>query len=129
MAKKKGKGTNKQKKGPAKRLKASRSPQGKQRQERRNGWETKRRQVRGRPRIVIKVPGGAVLRGWKKTKRKRLAHLQLQAEVHSQLRVVAYLFVLRIWTCPPPSPSTPWPGGGALHEAGQQGTAWVCKQL
>ncbi|KAJ9520805.1 hypothetical protein QJQ45_013984 [Haematococcus lacustris] len=61
MAKKKRKGTNKQKKGPAKRLKASRSPQGKQRQERRNGWETKRRQV-------IKVLGGAVLRGCKKTK-------------------------------------------------------------
>ncbi|GFH28166.1 hypothetical protein HaLaN_26610 [Haematococcus lacustris] len=35
---------------------------------------------------VIKVPGGAVLRGCKKTKRKLLAHLQLRAEVHSQLR-------------------------------------------
>ncbi|KAJ9520980.1 hypothetical protein QJQ45_022701, partial [Haematococcus lacustris] len=58
----------------------SRSLKGKQRQERRNGWETKRRQV-------IKVPGGAVLRGCKKTKRKLLAHLQSQAEVHSQLHV------------------------------------------
>ncbi|KAJ9520391.1 hypothetical protein QJQ45_000142 [Haematococcus lacustris] len=36
---------------------------------------------------VIKVPGGAVLRGCKKTKRKLLAHLQSQAEVHSQLHV------------------------------------------
>ncbi|GFH17071.1 hypothetical protein HaLaN_13615, partial [Haematococcus lacustris] len=44
MDKKERKGTDKQKKGPAKELKASRSPQGKQRQERRNGWETKRRQ-------------------------------------------------------------------------------------
>ncbi|KAJ9525683.1 hypothetical protein QJQ45_003488 [Haematococcus lacustris] len=52
---------------------ASSSPQGKQRQERRDGWGTKRRQV-------IKVPEGAVLRGRKKTKRKLRAHLQLRAE-------------------------------------------------
>ncbi|KAJ9513100.1 hypothetical protein QJQ45_029412, partial [Haematococcus lacustris] len=38
---------------------------------------------------VIKVPGGAVLRGCKKTKRKLLAHFQLRAGVHSQLRVIA----------------------------------------
>ncbi|GFH22057.1 hypothetical protein HaLaN_19462, partial [Haematococcus lacustris] len=47
--KKKRKGTDKQKKGPAKKSKASRSPKGKQQQERRNGWDTKRRHVRGRP--------------------------------------------------------------------------------
>ncbi|GFH09173.1 hypothetical protein HaLaN_04270 [Haematococcus lacustris] len=63
MAKKKRKGTDKQKKGLAKKLKASRSPRAKQRQERRNGWVTNRRQV-------IKIPGGAVLRGCNKTKRK-----------------------------------------------------------
>ncbi|GFH19339.1 hypothetical protein HaLaN_16274, partial [Haematococcus lacustris] len=44
MAKKQRNGTDKQKKDPAK-LKASHSPQGKQRQERRNDWGTKRRQV------------------------------------------------------------------------------------
>ncbi|KAJ9505366.1 hypothetical protein QJQ45_009495 [Haematococcus lacustris] len=54
-------------------MSASRSPKGKQQQERRNGWDTKRRHV-------IKVPGGAVLRGCKKTKRKLMAHLQLRAE-------------------------------------------------
>ncbi|KAJ9523946.1 hypothetical protein QJQ45_022409 [Haematococcus lacustris] len=49
---------------------------------------------------VIKVPEGAVLRGCKKTKRKLRQHLQLRAEVHSQLRVIASLFVLRIFlTC------------------------------
>ncbi|KAJ9530389.1 hypothetical protein QJQ45_000754 [Haematococcus lacustris] len=51
MAKKKRKGSDKKQK-------ASRSPQGKQRQERRDGWTTRRRQV-------IKVPEGAVLRGWR----------------------------------------------------------------
>ncbi|KAJ9506940.1 hypothetical protein QJQ45_016532, partial [Haematococcus lacustris] len=49
---------------------------------------------------VIKVPGGAVLRGCKKTKRKLKAHFQLRAEIHSQLRVIASLFVLRMFlTC------------------------------
>ncbi|GFH07278.1 hypothetical protein HaLaN_02060 [Haematococcus lacustris] len=67
MAKTKWKGSEKQKKDSGKKRKASRSPQGKQRQERRDGWNTSRRQV-------IKVPGGAVLRGCKKTKRKLLAH-------------------------------------------------------
>ncbi|KAJ9510778.1 hypothetical protein QJQ45_027591 [Haematococcus lacustris] len=86
MAKKKRKGSDKK-------HKVSRSAQAKQRRERRDGWNTRRRQV-------IKVPGGAVLRGCKKTKRKLKAHLQLRAEVHSQLRVIASLFVLRIFlTC------------------------------
>ncbi|KAJ9507029.1 hypothetical protein QJQ45_004684 [Haematococcus lacustris] len=67
---------------------ASRSPQGKQRQERRDGWTTRRRQV-------IKVLEGAVLRGCKKTRRKLRAHLQLLAEIHSQLGVIASLFALR----------------------------------
>ncbi|GFH11367.1 hypothetical protein HaLaN_06852, partial [Haematococcus lacustris] len=53
MAKKKRKGTAKQKKGPAKKPKASRSPQGRQRQERRNGWETKRRQWHVKVLIVL----------------------------------------------------------------------------
>ncbi|KAJ9508167.1 hypothetical protein QJQ45_021567, partial [Haematococcus lacustris] len=49
---------------------------------------------------VIKVPGGAVLRGCKKTRRKLKQHFQLRAEIHSQLRVIASLFVLRIFlTC------------------------------
>ncbi|KAJ9512553.1 hypothetical protein QJQ45_018941 [Haematococcus lacustris] len=49
---------------------------------------------------VIKVPEGAVLRGCKKTRRKLRAHLQLRAEIHSQLRVIASLFVLRFFlTC------------------------------
>ncbi|KAJ9523149.1 hypothetical protein QJQ45_023967 [Haematococcus lacustris] len=43
---------------------------------------------------VIKVPGGAVLRGCKKTKRKLIVHFQHRAEVHSQLRVIASLFAL-----------------------------------
>ncbi|GFH23326.1 hypothetical protein HaLaN_20925 [Haematococcus lacustris] len=90
MVKKKRKGTDEQKKGPVKKLKASRPPQGKQGQERRDGWGTKRRQV-------IKVPGGAVLRGCNKTKRKLQAHIQLRAEVHSQLRVIPLLFVLSIF--------------------------------
>ncbi|KAJ9513095.1 hypothetical protein QJQ45_029419, partial [Haematococcus lacustris] len=41
---------------------------------------------------VIKVPEGAVVRGCKKTRRKLRAHLQLRAEFHSQLRVIASLF-------------------------------------
>ncbi|KAJ9532706.1 hypothetical protein QJQ45_010808 [Haematococcus lacustris] len=93
MAKKKRKGSDKHKKGPPKKPKASRSPQGKQRQERRDDWNTRRRQV-------IKVPEGTVLHRCKKTKRKLRAHLQLRAEAHSQLRVIASLFVLRIFlTC------------------------------
>ncbi|KAJ9526780.1 hypothetical protein QJQ45_017470 [Haematococcus lacustris] len=76
-----------------KKHKASRSAQCKQRQERRDGWTTRRRQV-------IKVPEGAVLRGCKKTRRKLREHLRLRAEIHSQLRVIASLFVLRIFlTC------------------------------
>ncbi|KAL6750454.1 hypothetical protein V8C86DRAFT_3182763 [Haematococcus lacustris] len=53
------------------------------------------------PRVdVIKVPEGAVLRGCKKTRRKLREHLRLRAEIHSQLRVIASLFVLRIFlTC------------------------------
>ncbi|KAJ9515516.1 hypothetical protein QJQ45_021666, partial [Haematococcus lacustris] len=86
MAKKKRKGSDKKRK-------VSRSAQGKQRQDRRDGWTTRRRQV-------IKVPEGAVLRGCKKTRRKLKEHLRLRAEVHSQLRVIASLFVLRIFlTC------------------------------
>ncbi|KAJ9509150.1 hypothetical protein QJQ45_001635 [Haematococcus lacustris] len=70
-----------------------RTPPGRQREERRAEWKTQRRQV-------IKVPGGAVLRGCKKTKRKLMAHFQLRAGIHSQLRVLAYLYVLRIFlTC------------------------------
>ncbi|KAJ9533783.1 hypothetical protein QJQ45_026869, partial [Haematococcus lacustris] len=65
--------------------------------------------------LVIKVPGGAVLRGCKKTKRKLLAHFQLRAGIHSQLRVIASLYVLRIFlTClvgysTPGYPSAPTP--------------------
>ncbi|KAJ9506630.1 hypothetical protein QJQ45_018299 [Haematococcus lacustris] len=59
-----------------------RTPPAKQREERRAEWNTQRRQV-------IKVPGGAVLRGCKKTRRKLLAHFQLRAGIHSQLRVIA----------------------------------------
>ncbi|GFH11822.1 hypothetical protein HaLaN_07388 [Haematococcus lacustris] len=72
------------KKGGGKKQKASRSPQGKQRQQRRDGWTTRRRQV-------IKVPEGSVLRGCKKTRRKLREHLRLRAEIHSQLRVIASL--------------------------------------
>ncbi|KAJ9508515.1 hypothetical protein QJQ45_012045 [Haematococcus lacustris] len=87
----------KHKKDPGKKQKASRSSQGKQRQERRDGWTTRRRQV-------IKVPEGAVLRGCKKTRRKLREHLRLRAEIHSQLRLIASLFVLRIFlTCLPAS--------------------------
>ncbi|KAJ9517945.1 hypothetical protein QJQ45_004238 [Haematococcus lacustris] len=46
---------------------------------------------------VIKVPGGAVLRGCKQTRRKLMAHFQLRAGVHSQLRVIASLYVLKIF--------------------------------
>ncbi|KAJ9527544.1 hypothetical protein QJQ45_025818 [Haematococcus lacustris] len=68
-------------------------PPGKQREERRAEWKTQRRQV-------IKVPGGAVLHGCKKTKRKLKAHFQVRAGVHSLLRVIASLFVFRIFlTC------------------------------
>ncbi|KAJ9520317.1 hypothetical protein QJQ45_030217 [Haematococcus lacustris] len=64
---------------------------------------------------VIKVPEGAVLRGCKKTMRKLREHLRLRAEIHSQLRFIASLFVLRIFlTClvgyPTPGfPSAPQP--------------------
>ncbi|KAJ9521544.1 hypothetical protein QJQ45_008839 [Haematococcus lacustris] len=101
MAKKKRKGSDKKQK-------VSRSPQVKQRQDRRDGWTTRRRQV-------IKVPEGAVLRGCKKTRRKLREHLRLRAEIHSQLRVIASLFVLRIFlTClvgypTPGSASAPQP--------------------
>ncbi|KAJ9509288.1 hypothetical protein QJQ45_001736 [Haematococcus lacustris] len=102
------KGSGKHKKDPGKKQKASRSPQGKQRQERRDGWTTRRRQV-------MKVPEGAVLRGCKKTRRKLREHLRLRAEIHSQLRLIASLLVLRIFlTClvgyPTPGfPSAPQP--------------------
>ncbi|KAJ9512297.1 hypothetical protein QJQ45_012935 [Haematococcus lacustris] len=69
-----------------------------------------------RPRPdVIKVPEGAVLRGCKETRRKLREHLRLRAEIHSQLRFIASLFVLRIFlTClvgypTPGSPSAPQP--------------------
>ncbi|KAJ9519813.1 hypothetical protein QJQ45_013493 [Haematococcus lacustris] len=64
---------------------------------------------------VIKVPEGAVLRGCKKTRRKLREHLRLRAKIHSQLRFIASLFVLRIFlTClvgyPTPGfPSAPQP--------------------
>ncbi|KAJ9509733.1 hypothetical protein QJQ45_011269 [Haematococcus lacustris] len=67
------------------------------------------------PAQVIKVPGDAVLRGCKKTKRKLLAHFQLRAGIHSQLRVIASMYVLRIFlTClvghsTPGYPSAPTP--------------------
>ncbi|KAJ9517823.1 hypothetical protein QJQ45_004129 [Haematococcus lacustris] len=69
------------------------TPPGKQREERRAEWKTQRRQV-------ITVPGGAALCGCKKTKRKLKAHFQLRAEIHSQLRIIASLFVLRIFLTP-----------------------------
>ncbi|KAJ9530428.1 hypothetical protein QJQ45_000802 [Haematococcus lacustris] len=77
-------------KDPGKKQKVSRSPQGKQRQERRDGWTTRRRQV-------IKVPEGAVLRGCNKTRRKLREHLRLRAQIHSQLRVIASLLVLKFF--------------------------------
>ncbi|KAJ9518190.1 hypothetical protein QJQ45_010057 [Haematococcus lacustris] len=98
----------KKRKGSDKKQKASRSRQGKQRQERRDGWTTRRRQV-------IKVPEGAVLRGCKKTRRKLREHLRLRAEIHSELRMITSLLVLRIFlTCmvgyPTPGfPSAPQP--------------------
>ncbi|KAJ9514173.1 hypothetical protein QJQ45_002262 [Haematococcus lacustris] len=56
--------------------------------------------LKARENKVIIVPGDAVLRGCKKTRRKLKAHFQLRAEIHSQLRVIASLFVLRIFlTC------------------------------
>ncbi|KAJ9510918.1 hypothetical protein QJQ45_027858 [Haematococcus lacustris] len=64
---------------------------------------------------VMKVPEGAVLRGCKKTRRKLREHLRLRAEIHSQLRLIASLLVLRIFlTClvgyPTPGfPSAPQP--------------------
>ncbi|KAJ9521412.1 hypothetical protein QJQ45_001209 [Haematococcus lacustris] len=80
----------------------ARRSRGKQREERRAEWKTQRRQV-------IKVPGGAVLRGCKKTKRKLLAHFQLRAGVHSLFRVIASLFVLRIFlTCLPAAMDMDW---------------------
>ncbi|KAJ9527234.1 hypothetical protein QJQ45_025492 [Haematococcus lacustris] len=65
---------------------------------------------------VIKVPGGAVLRGCKETKRKVLAQpLARYWRNHSQLRVVASLFVLRIFlTC---LVGYPIPGLGLTKEA------------
>ncbi|GFH13773.1 hypothetical protein HaLaN_09719, partial [Haematococcus lacustris] len=48
-------------KGPGKKQKASRSPQGKQRQERRDGWTTRRRQVPPPPYVsphCHQGPGG-----------------------------------------------------------------------
>ncbi|KAJ9509167.1 hypothetical protein QJQ45_001647 [Haematococcus lacustris] len=101
-------GNGKHKKDPGKKQKASSSPQGKQRQERRDAWTTRRRQV-------IKVPEGTVLRDCKKTRRKLREHLRLRVEIHSQLRFIASLFVLRIFlTClvgyPTPGfPSAPQP--------------------
>ncbi|GFH18999.1 hypothetical protein HaLaN_15884 [Haematococcus lacustris] len=52
MARKKRKGTAKQKQDPKKKSKASRSPQGKQREDRREGWETKRRQPQA-PKVLM----------------------------------------------------------------------------
>ncbi|KAJ9521535.1 hypothetical protein QJQ45_008830 [Haematococcus lacustris] len=71
---------------------------------------------------VIKVPEGAVLRGCKKTRRKLREHLRLRAEIHSQLRMIASLFVLRIFlTClvgypTPGSASAPQPPAVQLPE-------------
>ncbi|GFH05947.1 hypothetical protein HaLaN_00496 [Haematococcus lacustris] len=112
--------------------KTSRSPQGKQRQARRDGWKTQRRQVRGRPRIVcsrivpypksgcrsaycaslqfITVPGGAVLRSCKKTKRKIMAHLKQRAETHSHSLFVLLIFQTCLVGYPTPGyPSAPVP--------------------
>ncbi|KAJ9510561.1 hypothetical protein QJQ45_027449 [Haematococcus lacustris] len=72
--------------------------------------------VRCRPRLMCyQGPRGAVLRGCKKTRRKLREHLRLRAEIHSQLRFIASLFVLRtVLTClvgyPTPGfPSAPQP--------------------
>ncbi|GFH07009.1 hypothetical protein HaLaN_01745 [Haematococcus lacustris] len=55
MAKKKRKGSDKHKKGPRKTQNASRSPQGKQRQERRDGWTTRRRHQGPRGRSAARL--------------------------------------------------------------------------
>ncbi|GFH15356.1 hypothetical protein HaLaN_11566 [Haematococcus lacustris] len=155
MVKEKRKGTDKHKRGPPKKPKGARPrsladcelrarlAQLKASNDRRAGMAGARPDVRSGvpalfvsphclcPRIVhwpvIKVPESAVLRGCKKTKRKLREHLRLRAEVHSQLRVIASLFVLRIFlTClvgypspgylsapeppavqPPPAPDAP----------------------
>ncbi|KAJ9518121.1 hypothetical protein QJQ45_010045 [Haematococcus lacustris] len=55
-------------------------------------------QLKARKNEVRRIPDGVVLR--KKTKRKLKAHFQLRAKIHSQLRVIVSLFVLRIFlTC------------------------------
>ncbi|GFH09958.1 hypothetical protein HaLaN_05191, partial [Haematococcus lacustris] len=54
-AKMKWRGSDKQKKDPGMKLKASRSPQGKQRQERRDGWDTKRRQCVEQRRVIATI--------------------------------------------------------------------------
>ncbi|KAJ9523847.1 hypothetical protein QJQ45_020044, partial [Haematococcus lacustris] len=60
----------------------------------------KKRKGSSKHKKVVKVPGGAVLRGCEKTKRKLMVHFQLRAEVHSQFRIIASLCVLRIFlTC------------------------------
>ncbi|KAJ9526082.1 hypothetical protein QJQ45_009558 [Haematococcus lacustris] len=87
--KEKREGSGKEKKGPREKPEAFRSPQCKQRQARRDGWNTSRRQA------------------CKKTKRKLRAHLQLRAEVHSQLRAIASLFVLRLFLTCLPAPAQP----------------------
>ncbi|KAJ9534311.1 hypothetical protein QJQ45_007024 [Haematococcus lacustris] len=98
MAKKKRKGSDKKQKGSCRDVSPSRDV-------------SPRRELRA----VIKVPEGAVLRGCKKTRRKLREHLRLRAEIHSQLRFIASLFVLRIFlTClvgypTPGSPSAPPP--------------------
>ncbi|KAL6752747.1 hypothetical protein V8C86DRAFT_563899 [Haematococcus lacustris] len=88
MAKKKRKGSDKKQK-------ASRSPQGKQRQERRDGCTTRRRQV----------PEGAVLRGCKKTRRKLREHLRPAHHTTVVLRFYADLDWLRRNGRAPPSKS------------------------
>ncbi|KAJ9508405.1 hypothetical protein QJQ45_011910 [Haematococcus lacustris] len=92
-----------------------RTPPAKQREERRAEWNTQRRQV-------IKVPGDAVLRGCKKTRRKLMAHFQLRAGVHSQLRVIARAAVQ---PCIGESRWRPlelcyWPEQGALPAKGKE---------
>ncbi|KAJ9524147.1 hypothetical protein QJQ45_004883 [Haematococcus lacustris] len=78
-------------------------------------------------RQVIEGPGGAVLRGRKKTKRKLMAHFQLRAEVHSQLRVIASLFVLRFFlTC---LVGYPTPGQRSLGGEGQGSGQLLADQL
>ncbi|KAJ9532095.1 hypothetical protein QJQ45_003811 [Haematococcus lacustris] len=84
MAKKKRKGSDKHKKGPPKKPKASRSPQGKQRQERRDGWNTRRRQV-------IKVPEGAVLHGCR--------HIREDIPLHSGTAMLQSESCVEGWLC------------------------------